>query len=328
MDQTIADAPDDFGTENNEYVWWSNKYHFTTDEKGEILSGKQEADYSNPIGMLPFFNFSEDQDGQFWAVGGEDIIDASVLLNVLLTDLFYIAKYQGMGIGYLFGKGVPKNMRVGPTSFITLDVGQDDPTPQMGFATSNPPLEAHLKMIETYLAFILSTNNLEPGSVQGTLSASNAASGVQEIVKKAENIDDVAEQREIYRDGEPVLFKILAKWHNLYLGKKLLTKKLTELGAIDEDMELNIKFADAQPFMTEDQKLEAIKKRKEIGLDSMVDSIMRDNPDLKREDAEEKLKKILEEKLVESSNKLKAFAAEPIKEEEEENVEGDDKAKA
>ena len=310
FDQTIADSPDDFGIENKEYVWWSHHYHFTTDSKGEIVSGKQGDDLRNPIGMLPFYNISQDQDGQFWAVGGEDIVDGSILLNVLLTDLYYIAKYQGMGIGYMFGKGVPKNMKVGASSFVSLEVEEGDPTPSIGFATSNPPIQAHLEMIEKYAAFLLSTNNLEPGTVQGQLSAAGAQSGIQEMVRRAENIDDIVDQQEAYKDGEPVIFELIRRWHNLYFEKGLLKDTLMSLGRLPEVLDLSIKFPQPQPFQTEAEKLDIIEKRMGLGLDSLVDAFLRDNMELTREEAEEKARLMFEEKLKESSQRLKMFEME------------------
>ncbi len=310
IDQTIADSPNDMGNEKKEYIWWTTNYHFTTDEKGATIANKSPEGEINPIGEIPLFNFSQDQDGAYWAVGGEDIIDGSILLNVLLTDLFYISKYQGMGIGYMFGKGVPKNMRVGASSFITMEVEEGDPTPQIGFATSSPPIAAHLQMIETYVALLLSTNNLESGSVSVKLSAPTAASGIHEMVKRAENMDDIQDQREIYRDGEPKLFNIMKKWHNLYFDRGQLSEDLAEIGKLKDDMSIKLKFPDPQPFVTEKEKLEIIKLRLELGIDSMVDAIIKDNGDLTEEEAEQKLLKILEEKLLESNRKLKLFANE------------------
>lgn len=310
-DQMIADSPADDGINGKEYIWWSTLYHFTTDNKGNIIPGKQSEDLLNPIQELPFYNFSQEQDGHFWAVGGEDIIDGSILLNMLLSDLFYIAKYQGMGIGYMFGKGVPKNLKVGASSFVTLEMKDGDPTPQIGFVTSNPPIQSHLDMIETYVALILSTNKLDTSSVQTKLSATNAASGVHEIILRSENTEDLEDQQEIYKDGEPELFEIMKKWHNLYYFQNALVEDLQEIGPINEDTEIKIKFKQPSQYMTEKEKLEVIKIRRELELDSLIDSIMRDNPELTEEEAKEKLAKILEEKLLESNEKLKRFNSDP-----------------
>ena len=318
-DQKIADAPNDQGIKDKEYIWWSNVYHFTTDYKGTIISGKQEKDLLNPIGELPFYNFSKDQDGAFWALGGDDLIDGSILLNMLMSDLFYIAKYQGMGIGFMFGKGVPKNAKVGASSFITMEVEEGDPTPQLGFASSNPPIGAHLDMIESYVAYLLSTNNLDAGAVQSKLTGvGSAASGIHEIVKRSENIDDIQDQREMYRDGEPVIFSLMAKWHNLYLERKQLKTELASMGTIDPKAEVGIKFPDAQAYVSEKEKLEIIDLRmNKLGLDTLLESIMRDNSDLTQDQAKEKLRLRIEQKLKESSAKLKLFNKNPEEPKEE-----------
>ena len=51
-DEKIADNPDD--AKICQFVWWSDNFHFTTNEKGEITSESVE----NPIKELPFENFA------------------------------------------------------------------------------------------------------------------------------------------------------------------------------------------------------------------------------------------------------------------------------
>lgn len=301
VDQIIADSPEDEGAGQKKFIWWSHKFHFTTNAKGEILPGHQDKSLLNPIGILPFYNFAKDQDGRFWALGGNDIIDACVLLNLLFTDMFYIAKYQGMGIGYMFGKGVPKNMKVGPASFVSLEVKDGDPTPQLGFATSNPPLDMHISMIKEYLMLVLLTNKLNPGNA----ASANNTSGIHEIIKRSENMDDIEDQREIYLDGEPYLYKVMFAWQNLYYDREALSESFAEIGKIPDGYKVKPKFKDAQVYMSEKEKLEVIEKRLMLELDTKIDAIMRDNPEMTKEEAKEKLKEIIEEKLIESSERLK-----------------------
>jgi hypothetical protein len=303
-DQIIADSPDDFGQNKMEFVWWSTNYHFTTNAKGQLVKGTNKGDVDNPIGMLPFTSFSKDQDGQFWALGGDDLSDGTVLLNQLLTDLYFIAKLQGQGIFYLIGPRVPESLKIGPSDAILMETKEGDPDTQIGFASSSPPIEAHMKMIEQYVALLLSTNNLEPGTVRGELSATGAASGIQEMIRMSENIDDIEDQREVYRDNEPEIFKIITAWHNLLLDRGVAHDDLKQLGMIDPLEKVSLSFPSPKRFMTDKDKLEIIAKRRELNLDSSIDSLMRDNPDLSREDAELKFLKILEDKLQFSNMKL------------------------
>lgn len=296
VDQVIADSPGDGGAGGMQHIWWSNKYHFTTNDKGEIIAGKQAEDLSNPIGMLPIVNYATDQDGQFWALGGDDLIDGSILVNLLLTDMYFIAKLQGMGIFYVFGPDIPKSLKIGPSDAIIGTKKEGDPDTQIGFASSSPPLADHMQMIEQYVALLLSTNNLEPGTVRGELSAAGASSGIQELIRSAENMDDIEDQRELYRDNEPEIFDIIFAWHNELLDRGVLHPKNAEAQRVPEGS-FTLKFTAAERFMTDKDKLDIIQRRRELNLDSMIDSLMMDNPDLNREDAEKKLIQLFEEKL-------------------------------
>lgn len=295
IDQTIADSPDD--KNDQEFVWWSTKYHFTTDKKGNIIQGEFKGDGTNPIGMLPFCNFAKDQDGNFWALGGEDLVDGTILVNRLLSDLYFVAKLQGQGIFYLVGPRVPDTVKVGPSDAIIMQTKEGDPDTQIGFASSSPPIESHMSMIEQYVALMLSSNNLEPGTIQGNLSATSASSGIQEMIRMSENIDDIEDQREIYRDNEPYIFEVIAKWHNELVDRGVASSEVSALGKFDLEDKVTLKFNQPTRYLSDNEKLDLIQKRKDLGLDSIIDSLMRDNPDLTRETAIEKFKQILQDKL-------------------------------
>jgi len=292
--QAIADSPAD---QDKQYVWWGNKYHFTFNKDGDIITALSPEDGLNPIGVLPFESLAKDRDGEFWAVGGEDLIDGSILINTILSDIYYIAKMHGTGLFYLFGKGVPKSYKVGPNQAITMDVAEGDPTPTIGFANANPQLNEHKNLVEQYLAILLTTNDLEPGSVQGQLSATSSNSGVQEMIMKSEPVGSVEDDQEIFRIAEPRIAKKAARWHNLYLDKGLLIDDLAKIGKIPDGFDYSIKFGAVQQFMSEQEKLTVIEQRLAIGLDSMIDAIMLDNPDLSYAEAEKRLKKMLEAKV-------------------------------
>lgn len=313
--QIIADSPMDGGGE--EYIWWSDTFHFTTNAKGEFVDGKQEEDLLNPIGVLPFINFAKDKNGSFWAQGGEDLVNGAILVNQMLSDLYYIAKLQGQGLFYLIGPNVPEQLKVGPGDAILLKTKEGDATTQVGFASSNPPIESHMKMIEQYVALLLSTNNLEPGTINGELSAVSSASGIQDMIRRSELMDDIEDQRELYRDSEPLLFQIIAKWHNLLLERGVLHKKLAKLGRIDEEMELILQFLGAKNFLSDMDKLNIIEKRKQLGLDSEIDSLIRDNPDLDRKEAELRLLEIKGEQLRKTSEMLVEEAEDGLESNEE-----------
>lgn len=287
--------------DNTEYIWWSKTFHFTTDAKGSIIAEKSPDNNLNPVGIQTICSLNKDQDGSYWAVGGEDLIDGSVLINVLLTDLYFIAKIQGMGQFYMFGKNVPKNIKVGPNHAITLEVEEGDPTPSIGFASSNPPLQDHMKMIEQYIALLLSTNDLASSAIQGDLQANTASSGIQELIVRSEVTTAIEDEQQIFLDAEPKLWEIIKAWQNFYMDNNKLTDEFKEIGKVAKETKIMVNFLPFQEFMTEEQRLNIIEKRQELGLDTQLDLIKRDNPDMSDTEADEKLQGILKEKLEKAS---------------------------
>ena len=288
------------------YVWWTETMHFTTNGLGEIISvgsagedntGKPEG--SNPIEELPFVNLADDQDEQFWAEGGADIADSAIKINAFLTNLIHVAIEQGYGQLVVTGPkgGTPKSLRVGPNHAITMEHDKDDPQPTAEFKSANAPIADLLQTAEMYIALMLSTNNLSTKGVSINLQGGkDFASGVAMILDKAESMEDVNEQAEHFVEAEPEVWCLLAKWHAHYKGLGALDDALMEMN-LPEDPEVQMQFPAPAPIVSDKEKLETIKMRLDIGLTTMLEALMRDDPSLTEETAKEKLKKILEEKL-------------------------------
>ncbi len=298
-DDIIADDPDDAKTKT--FIWWTDAYHFTTDQTGEIISGPE---IENPIGELPFQNFAIDQDGQFWARGGADLIDGSILLNSILTHNQHVAVTQGYGQFYMRGKNLPRNIKIGPSKAILMEYHEGEPTPDLGFATASPQIDALRGLVESYIALLLTTNNLSTSSVSSSLSGSTSApSGIAMVLDKAESMEDVNDQRQIFIDNEPGIWRKINKWLSVY-GDSLVDG--IRGVSLPEDFEENfvLTFNEAPVILSESEKLANLKVRKELGIDSMVDLIMKDNPGFSVEQAEEKLKRILEAEMISVASNL------------------------
>lgn len=292
-DQAIADSPMD--AESKGYVWWTDSYHFTTDETGKIISDKEYIE--NPIGELPMVNLAIDQDEQFWAVGGSDLVDGAILINSVLTHNQHIATTQGYGQFWMRGKNLPRNVKIGPSKAILMEHLEGEPQPDIGFASSNPPLDSLRGLVEQYIALLLTTNNLSTSSVSSQLSGGmSAPSGVALIIDKAESIEDVNEQREVFAQAEPMIWRKIAKFMEV-LGSSL-TPELKET-PVDVDLvsQMTTKYNEPPSIQSESEKLNNIKLRKDLGINTLVDLILKDNPDMSNEEAEMKLAEILKEKI-------------------------------
>lgn len=306
-DQTIADTPSD-EQDQKTFIWWSDNYHFTTNEEGEILS---QGETTNPIGEVPFVSFAVDQDGRYWAQGGGDLVDGGVLVNAMLTNILHISVVQGYGQFWMKGKNIPRNIKVGPTKAILMEQNEGEPEPALGYASANPQLDELRGLVEMYVALLLTTNNLSTAGVSTQLNGGmSAPSGVALMIDKAESREDVSDQEQLFRDKEPHIWRKVSKWLTAYgddLVEELKALRLPEV------FDVSLRFHEPQAIMSEAEKLQAIKLRKELGINTMIDLIMKDQPDLTREQAEAKLKEILEEKMARVTGVAQAVGQPPLR---------------
>lgn len=296
FDEKIADSPADQNQgEPKQYIWWSDSYHFTTDQNGEIISIEGNEKNENPFGISPVINFAIDQDGAFWATGGDDLIDGAILINSMISHNNHVGIVQGYGQFWMSGENLPRAIKVGPTKAILMEYKKDEQAePKAGFLSANPQLDSLRGNVEAYLALLLTTNNLSTSGISTQLSSGLALpSGIALLIDKAESLEDVADQRQLFIDKEPVIWTVIGKILDTYRGD--LVPELDGL-ALPEDIKntLNLSFGDPSTIVTEKEKLENMKLRQELGLDSMISLLMKDDPSLTEEMAEEKLKKILE----------------------------------
>lgn len=296
VNQTIADTPEDEkGPEHGTFVWWTPNYHFTTNEKGEQITVADQTDNTNPIRMLPFVNLADDQDGAFWAVGGEDLPDGGARINALLTHLNHIAVTQGYGQMVMTGKNLPKIIPVGPNQCIQLEYDKEDPKPEVAFEGANPPLDSMMKTIEAQTALLLTTNNLSTSGFSLSLTdARQFASGIAMMIDKAESIEDTEEQALVFKSAEPKAWVIIFSWTDVLKARGLLVDELSKM-PVDATTEVATTFPKPQPIQSESDQLDVLKKRKDLGLNTQLDLIMRDNPGMSKEEAQKKLDEIKKE---------------------------------
>ena len=297
-DQVIADSPIDSslsGDENKQFIWWTNSFHFTTDSKGVIISSSDEQE--NPIKEIPSVDFNLDQDNQYWSIGGSDLIDAGILINSMLTQVNNIGVVQGYGQMWMKGKKLPTNVVVGPNKIIRMEYEEGEPVPDLGFAQADPKLQELMEAIQMYTALTLTTNNLSTSGVSTQLSGSATfPSGIAMLIDKAESQEDVKDQQELFVNKEQQVWDIIKKWMDVYASRNLLDESLLA-SPIPDAAEISVSFPQTNIIQTEKEKLEVIEKRKDLGLNTMIELMMLDNPGLTKEQAAEKLVEITKEKI-------------------------------
>ncbi len=255
--------------EKQRFIWWSSKFHFTTDADGKVLGAGvlSPEDGLNPLNMLPFVSFSKDQTEGFWSDGGDGLANNGILINMLLADLNFSAKFQGTGLGWMTGsdESLPKTVAIGPTKFLRLVRKEGDPEVQVGFESPNPDLSDCLDIIQAQLGLILTSEDLEPGSLTGDLTPTNAASGIQEIIQKAEPITAIEDEQQLYKDKEPAIIKRALKVAKIYQDQGLLCTELDEAGPVPEELDYNLIFIQPRVMLSEEQRVDLVTKQKATG---------------------------------------------------------------
>ena len=286
------------------YVWWSKNYHFTTNSKGEIVASSYDAQsgapiIENPVKKLPFVTLSEDQDDSFWSEGGDDLADSGIKINTMLTNINHIAITQGYGQPIMSGKNPPKTIKLGPNHCITMEQNEGEPNPVFDFVSANPPIADLVRTMEMYIALLLSTNNLSTSSVASNLSGGkDFASGIALMLDKAESMEDVQDQQQVFYDAEKESWALVEAWlEYLQRTEKGSLVDVLQTAKLPVGIDVAVSFPQVQLLLSEKEKLEIIEKRKDLGINTMVELLMKDDPTLTMEAAEEKLKKIIEEKI-------------------------------
>ena len=291
-DQLIADSPQDDNADKQEFIFWSDKYHFTTNENGTVISET----INNPIEQKPFVSYAIDQDNSFWSDGGDDLCDSAISVNTQIAHQNYIGVIQGYGQAYYKGKNPPRNLAVGPNKVILMEYSEEDPVPDFGFVSSNPPLKDLQASTEMQLALLLTTNNLSTKSISTTMSAGgDFPSAIAMVIDQAESTEDANEQREVFYSGDEETLLIANKWLHYFAMNNELAKEDAEL-LFPEDSNIVIQFNDQRSILSEKERLENIEKRKSLGLNTKEELLMMDQPGLSEDQAKSKLDLINKQK--------------------------------
>lgn len=292
-DDIIADAPSDSGEGSRQiFIWWTDQFHFTTYDDGTYCEQLTPEGYLNPIQMLPFVNNAEEQDSQFWAQGGDDIVDGSILVNKMMTDMNFIAYLQGYGTFVITGKNLKDRYSLGPNNAWIFDYDkEEDPKPEVTVVAANPPLGDWRQMVEQYVALLLTTNNLSPTSVSGTLTAVNAASGIAKLIDSSEATNDVTDKKEEYADQERRCMIIVQAWQAVLVRTDECDPEFKALPMLPENVgeTMTTNFIETKAPLSEGERLANMKLRKDLGIATLADLVKLDNPDLNDDQAAAKV---------------------------------------
>lgn len=290
--QKIADF-DDYKSTLKRYVFWSKDFNFIMDDQGMIKSDITQI--ANPLeGILPFVDIAPDKDFQFWVNQGQSVTDFTVQFNSTMTDIGQVVRMQGFAQGVLTGdadslKG--QNIQIGPMFVLKLPTNPQSTTqPDFKFVSPNADIQGSLKFLEVLMSNYLSSKGLSPNVVTGRGEADKFTSGLDRLLAMVELFEASKTDISLYKNAEKKLFKIIAKYINIYGGTDVLPDY--KLGKIPDDADVEVMFERPQLIQSEMDKLGIIEKKIELGLIDQVGAVMIDNDFENRDDAQEYISKM------------------------------------
>jgi len=274
MNEVIADE-NDYQASNKAIAWWSPKFNFITDEKGQLYASEST---DNPLGgVVPFVDIFSCKDGEYWVRSGASLTDFTVQYNATLTDLGNIVRMQGFGQAWLKSSPNQKmeNVQIGTNKILHLPTDPNGGAgAEFGYANANPDLAGSLAVIEGLLSSFLTSRGVDPKVVNTKGESVKYNSGIDRLLAMVEQFEATEQDTEIFEDAENKILKIVIAYLNTYGGTPVLPKypKMN----LPMDAYVEVEYCKPNAIQSDAEKLSNIQTRLEMGLISKVEAIARD----------------------------------------------------
>lgn len=183
-------------------------------ERAEVEEGAPLTDlFVNPMGKIPGVYLTTSRNS-IMPVVPHDILQLSLLLPILLTDLNFAAKFSVFSI--LYGIDVDdENLKMSPAVFWRFKSKHGGEKPQIGSIKPDVDIDKVLNLAATELALWLQSIGIRPGAV-GSLNGDNFESGIAKVIDEADIQDHQSKQQMIYRYFEIEYWDLLLKTMHPY----------------------------------------------------------------------------------------------------------------
>jgi hypothetical protein len=273
------------GKSDDYFYWtlWTNESHLklrTKDyESFEIIPIEGNEGMINPYGVVPFIYVPYDMAGAYPVTSSlpRQAIELNTNLSVYLTS-------GNMQIGQLVLK-YPKSDKIewithGLMTAINLPQSEkpDRPSTEASYISPNPNLEGHKDSILTYMMMILDEHGMNAnGALKG---GERFSSGFERLLSSADVQDIIDSNQDVFVRAENSVYNII-KMMNLRDGAYTFVSE-----------KLKVKFARPKILTSDSEKLENLKKKKELGLWEDWELLLEADPNLTEEEA----KKIVDDR--------------------------------
>lgn len=281
-----------------QYIFWTDMEHVSTNGNGTRFNipDKGEEQFLNPIERLPIVNIARDRDNEPWATQGEDMVDLTVALQLGWSDVMTIAKHQGFSMLTITSEEEPKKLTIGLNRALWMRLSPSGPQPSVQFVSPNSPIAEYTEMLDKLTKLLLTTNNMDPGSVGGDAKSANYTSGFHALIAMSDSLEAVEADKPVMAAAEKDLWDVIHRWHNWMFDNDLLEDEAKELGKFSDEFEIQLMYPEVKPLESEDEKLARIKELDGLGLITKSQALKKLHPDATEEQIAAMLEEIENEK--------------------------------
>lgn len=244
------------------YSDWTPTGFRRLDSKGGLVPVSGNRRSVNPYGRLPFVPiFATPPGDAFFLPGGSDLIDGQKAVNTALTNLWRAIELQSHGQSWASGMDPEDYMMPlahGPNSCIMLPAGG-----RFDFASPKTPIAEVLSAIEYLIKNLAISWDLGPAIFE---IDQRAESGIAKVAESRDLLEARRDDIALWRRYERELFQVIKTVVNTHIP-----------WSIPEDAKVRVEFGEIQESLTEFERLQAQQMRIEMGIESPVDALMREN---------------------------------------------------
>ena len=281
--QVIAESGNSDEGDVRSYVFWSKTQHkiFKVQGNGkdfsiweEIILGNEQG--VNPYGILPIVDLPSSFDPNYPLPS--PLPRQTVELNALLS--IYLQS-GSMQVGQLMLK-FPADQQIETVTqgiFTGIKLPQsknpDDPETTAEYLSPSPDLAGHKDSIMTYASMILDEQGIN--TTQLTNPNEKFTSGLDRLIASADVQNTIEDNQEKYLDLEHEIFEIVKKCNIVLGGYKYNSDDLT------------VTFLKPKMLISDSEKLDNLKKKKDLGIFEDWELLQDYNPNLNEAEAKKKI---------------------------------------
>lgn len=235
------------GQNGNSYEYWI----YTDEELVKILDdGQVISRDENPYGRIPFVYINKTRH-DIMPAPDEDLLQMSILIPVLLTDVNYATKFQAFSIIYGVDLDMD-NMTLGPNNVWSF---KSDPEknikPEVDILSPKADVQGMMASIEAQLSMFFESRNLKR-SGRGRAGVETAQSGIALMIQNLDVTDDIREQRVKFQEAESELWDLIINYLHPVWVSQFKDMKLN----FSQGAEVEVEFPEIKAISSEDEVLE------------------------------------------------------------------------